>query len=175
MNIEECNKLVENNINLVHHIISHKYPNYTFDEDIYQIGCIGLMKASRTYNEDYGTTFSTYACRCILNEINLEIRKSKAKIRIPKDMIISVYEYISEDDSLSIIDTLCDNSDDIAESELLADISANLNKLLERDRRCILLHIEGFSQKEICKILSISQPQVSRILKKFIEELKEGR
>ncbi len=64
-------KLVEDNLGLVGKVISQKVhdidklPFYTYD-DLFQIGCIGLMKAVAT---DKGGTFSTYAYRLIWNEI----------------------------------------------------------------------------------------------------------
>ena len=80
----ESEYLVENNIGLVGYVIG-KYAgnsltksNALIDrEDLFQIGSIGLLKAARTWKEDSGHAFSTYAVTCIRNELADEFRKQK--------------------------------------------------------------------------------------------------
>lgn len=43
-------------------------------EELYQQGCVGLMKALARYDPDYGTTFSTYAVSMILGEMRMLCR-----------------------------------------------------------------------------------------------------
>lgn len=57
-------RIVEN-MPLVRVIIKKYFPNYTRDDDIFQIGCIGLIKSVDTYDFNRGSAFSTYAGRCI--------------------------------------------------------------------------------------------------------------
>ena len=57
-----------------------KYINPSADpsismDDTYQNGCIGLLKAVRSYKGDHDHAFSTYAIRCIFNEIVAKQRK----------------------------------------------------------------------------------------------------
>ena len=59
-------KLVSFNLPLVH-ALCRRYPRETVDyEDIFQEGCIGLLKALQKYDPEKGTKFSTYAVPFIL-------------------------------------------------------------------------------------------------------------
>ena len=51
----------KNNLGLVWSIV-HRFKNNYYDkEDLFQIGCIGLMKAINNFDVHYGVQFSTYA------------------------------------------------------------------------------------------------------------------
>ncbi|MBQ8655170.1 MAG: sigma-70 family RNA polymerase sigma factor [Clostridia bacterium] len=52
-------------------------------EELYQQGCVGLMKAISRYDPDYGTAFSTYAAAMILGEMRMTSRCS-APVHIPR-------------------------------------------------------------------------------------------
>lgn len=69
-------QLVENNINLVYFVINKHYPTFRQDEDIIQCGKLGLCQAANTWDDEKGA-FSTYATRCIINEIIDEFNKRK--------------------------------------------------------------------------------------------------
>lgn len=63
------------NIKLVYYVCN-KFKNCIIDyEDLVSIGTYGLLKAQKTYNGSY--KFSTYAHKCIKNEILVNIRKEK--------------------------------------------------------------------------------------------------
>lgn len=66
--------LVKNNIGLVSTIVK-KFLNRGYEyEDLFQIGCIGLIKAIRNFNTDFNVRFSTYAVPMIMGEIKRFIR-----------------------------------------------------------------------------------------------------
>lgn len=66
--------LVRNNIGLVSTIVK-KFLNRGYEyEDLFQIGCIGLIKAIRNFNTDFNVRFSTYAVPMIMGEIKRFIR-----------------------------------------------------------------------------------------------------
>lgn len=68
------NELIEVNLPLVS-AISKKFLNRGYEyEDIFQIGCIGLVKAVNNFDEKYNVKFSTYAVPMILGEIKRFIR-----------------------------------------------------------------------------------------------------
>lgn len=68
--------LIEDNMRLVYFLINKYYPTFTNDEDIVQSGMLGLCRAAETWNEEK-SVFSTYASKCILNEIKKELRERK--------------------------------------------------------------------------------------------------
>ena len=63
-------KIIIQNIKLVIYEINKKFNNVEYDkEDLISIGIIGLIKAINTFNIEKGYKFSTYATKCIDNEI----------------------------------------------------------------------------------------------------------
>ena len=73
-NVEALNKLIEANLPLVTSI-SKKFTNRGYEyEDIYQIGCMGLVKAIKNFDNKYNVKFSTYAVPMIIGEIKRFLR-----------------------------------------------------------------------------------------------------
>lgn len=72
-------QLIEHNLRLAAHI-ARKYtvPGCT-QEDLVSIGTVGLIKAVQSYKKSCGTTLSTYAARCIENEILMALRAAKKR------------------------------------------------------------------------------------------------
>ena len=76
-NTEALNKLIEANLPLVTSI-SKKFTNRGYEyEDIYQIGCMGLVKAIKNFDEKYNVKFSTYAVPMIIGEIKRFLRDDR--------------------------------------------------------------------------------------------------
>lgn len=66
--------VVEENLGLVWSIV-HRFKNTYYDkEDLFQIGCIGLMKAINHFDPEYNVQFSTYAVPIIMGEIKRYFR-----------------------------------------------------------------------------------------------------
>ena len=57
------------NEKLAYWVLAKYYPAFQMDEDYQQMAKIGLWKACLGYKEDAQIKFSSYASRCILNEI----------------------------------------------------------------------------------------------------------
>ena len=65
----KTNNLAENNLGLVH-LCANKFRNKGIEyDDLYGAGCIGLLKASKAFDDTRGVKFSTYAVPVILGEI----------------------------------------------------------------------------------------------------------
>jgi RNA polymerase sporulation-specific sigma factor len=66
--------ILEQNINLVRSIV-HRFTGRGYEwDDLFQIGCIGLVKAIDRFDTAYGVKFSTYAVPMIIGEIRRFIR-----------------------------------------------------------------------------------------------------
>ncbi|HEY3425219.1 MAG TPA: SigF/SigG family RNA polymerase sporulation sigma factor [Negativicutes bacterium] len=66
--------ILEHNINLVRSIV-HRFTNRGYEwDDLFQIGCIGLIKAIERFDINFGVKFSTYAVPMIIGEIRRFIR-----------------------------------------------------------------------------------------------------
>jgi len=71
---EAMTKLIEMNLALVSSI-SKKFLNRGYEyEDIFQIGCMGLVKAINNFDSNYNVKFSTYAVPMIIGEIKRFLR-----------------------------------------------------------------------------------------------------
>ena len=66
--------LVNENIKLVYYTINKYHSKYIRDEDMIQVGMVGLCKAADKYDERK-VKFSTFACVCIRNAIRDELKK----------------------------------------------------------------------------------------------------
>lgn len=71
---EACEKLLEENVGLIWSIVRRYYGRGVDAEDLYQLGCLGFLKAVRGFDPAYGTQFSTYAVPKIAGEIRRFLR-----------------------------------------------------------------------------------------------------
>jgi len=67
-------KLVEENSGLIWSVARHFFGRGVDADDLYQIGCIGFLKAIKGFDIEYGTQFSTYAVPKISGEIRRFLR-----------------------------------------------------------------------------------------------------
>ncbi len=66
---EERNRLVESNLGLVHSCANRFRGRGAEYDDLFQAGCVGLIKAADNFEPERGFSFSTYAVPVILGEI----------------------------------------------------------------------------------------------------------
>ena len=172
--------LVERNLRLVVHIVK-KYQNADEDiDDLISIGCIGLIKAIKTFDDKKGR-LATYACRCIENELLMFLRGKKKSSRE-----VSLFEPIGQDkegNEIHLVDVIEQTQPDIVENmELTGNIKrlfALINSdLTERERQILIMRYGLYgnrevTQNEIGEALGISRSYVSRIEKKALGKLRE--
>lgn len=78
--------LVEGNLKLVLSILK-KFINRTENmDDLFQIGCIGLLKAIDNFDLSHEVKFSTYAVPMILGEVKRYIRDNSSSIRVSRSL-----------------------------------------------------------------------------------------
>ena len=75
---EACGRLIEENTGLIWSIVRRYYGRGAEPEDLYQLGCVGFLKAIRGFEPAYGTQFSTYAVPKIAGEIRRYLRDDGA-------------------------------------------------------------------------------------------------
>ena len=71
-------RLLQENAGLIWSIVRRFYGRGTEPEDLYQLGCLGVLKAIDGYDPAYGTQFSTYAVPKIAGEIRRFLRDDGA-------------------------------------------------------------------------------------------------
>lgn len=171
-------KLIEHNLRLVAHIVK-KYDSKTDDtDDLISIGTIGLIKGIDSYSNSKNTRLTTYAARCIENEILMNFRNNKKR---NKD--ISINESVGfdkEGNEITILDILKtptpDFALDIHKENSIDDMKKYLSILNDREKEIItyrygLNNTDEITQKEISKKLGISRSYVSRIEKRALTKM----
>ena len=175
---EARNELILHNVKLVMYEVKKRFCFAGFDvEDLVSVGNIGLIKAVETFDKEKGFNFSSYATRCIDNEILMYLNKSKSeKVDTSLDKpVVGGHN----DDEMDIMDTIKDNTDIVNEwlaKERLQIIREAVEKLPEQGREIIKLYFgfynnKTYTQNEISRILSISQSEVSKKIKLFLSDL----
>lgn len=69
-----CEQVLEDNTGLIWSVVRRYYGRGVEPDDLYQLGCLGFLKAVRGFDADYGTQFSTYAVPKIAGEIRRYLR-----------------------------------------------------------------------------------------------------
>ncbi len=71
---EATEKILEQNSGLIWAVVRRYFGRGVDPDDLYQLGCLGFLKAVRGFDMDYGTQFSTYAVPKIAGEIRRYLR-----------------------------------------------------------------------------------------------------
>ena len=173
--------LINHNLRLVAHIVK-KYSNSSKEaDDLISVGAIGLIKAINSYSSEKGAQLSTYAARCIENEILMLFRANKKhKNNVSLEESIGTEK---DGNEIMLADVICDNEKDtveIVENNILTEKLINLIKdsLSEREYKilCLRYGIGGrvaYTQREVAKKLGISRSYISRLEKKALETVRE--
>lgn len=181
---ERQKSMVEDNINLIHHILKKSnFGNVSADEydDYFQQGAYGLCLAAKSFDESKGFEFSTLACTYILGYLRRYYRDfAQGPIRPTRSQFDKkqspTYLYynkaVNYDDNTDseILEFLhIESSDSNFDNETVSDIDFERfsQALRERDKNVVELARQGATQIEIAKVTGISQAQVSRIKKKL--------
>ena len=75
---EACGRILEENAGLIWSIVRRYYGRGVEPEDLYQLGCLGFLKAVRGFDPAFGCQFSTYAVPKIAGEIRRFLRDDGA-------------------------------------------------------------------------------------------------
>ena len=75
---DACERMMEENAGLIWSVVRRYYGRGTDPEDLYQLGCLGFLKAVRGFDPTFGCQFSTYAVPKIAGEIRRFLRDDGA-------------------------------------------------------------------------------------------------
>lgn len=130
-------KVVNYNLPLVHAICKRFSPLEILDyDDLFQEGCIGLLKALTRYDPDRGTKFSAYAIPFILGEIRACLRRNGHLLKVSRSYIEHYCRFLN--------------------------IKEELTKKLKRQPRLDeIAEKMGMSSEEIVWLMSLNTPAIS--------------
>lgn len=173
-------KLISRNLRLIAHVIKKYNVPESLQDDLLSIGTIGLIKAVDSYSLEKGSKFSTYAARCIENEILMYFRSQKKSAG--DKSINDVIDTDKEGNELTLVDIIVgeDNIAEDLEKKINIEKMIKLLKNLEdREQRVLILRYgldnkPPRSQQETADLLGISRSYISRIEKRAIEKMRQG-
>lgn len=145
-------------MNLVYSLVSKEYPTYTHDEDIIQCGMLGLCKSAEKWNEEKGK-FSTFAWKCIRNEINAEFRRRSKQ----KGVLSLDYEVDGEDGERTSFGDFVVGEEDVA----YVDVEFDSDSLTNRENQIFGLYKQGLTPDEIVKIVGCPKQCVWKTMRKI--------
>lgn len=174
-------KLIKENNGLIWSVVRRFWYCQIEPDDLYQIACIGFIKAVRRFDFEYKVELSTYAVRYIFGEIKKFIRDDGI-VKISRNIketgfklkMESINQYVYEDNNCEKQERITlenSNEEDVINKVLISNL---LEHLKIRDKKIIeLRYFKEKTQTEVAGILGISQVQVSRIERRLLKELKQ--
>ena len=148
------------------------------------VGTYGFVKALNTFNKSNGTKFSTYAVKCVLNEVYYFLRKEQKHLM----MTDSLDEVIASDNNgnkLTIGDTISNTvrtgEKSTEEKILLEELRKTLLQCIDclpNDEQYLIIYRYGLdnniikTQTEIAETLNMSQANISKLEKTCLKKLR---
>ena len=175
---EALSQILEENKGLIWSIVKKFIGKGYETEDIYQIACIGFIKAIKRFSFEFENELSTYSVQYMLGEIKKFFRDDGI-IRISRNKkeqgfrlkIESIYDEVCK--GKEKVEVIFLNEDEQAKVIDKITLSDMIGKLNRRDREIIYLrYFKDKTQNQVAKILGISQVHVSRIEKRILLEFK---
>jgi len=173
-------RLINHNLRLVAHIVK-KYSTAGEADDFISVGVIGLIKAINTYQPEKGTQLSTYASRCIENEILMLIRMNKKHSNV-----YSLEEKLghdSEGNEITLLETIESNEtnvDEVVENKIISEqLVKKMKKLLSpREFKIICMRYgvmgtPALTQREVALKMGISRSYISRLENKALKIIEK--
>ena len=186
-NISVRNKLIEHNLRLVMYIIRLNLSGISqgiysiSEEDLFEIGVIGLIRAVDTYNPEKSVNFSSYATKIISNTIIGSLRKP-LKRTTEVSLNNSLTNTGNSESTFMELLLITESAEDIfMRKELYRLVLDSIKNLNDREKQIIELRFpldgDALVHTEIAKIMNLSREtiRVSEIkaiakIKKYLEE-----
>lgn len=187
-------ELFDKNQKLVGFAFKKYIGNYSLSdyEDVIQEGMLGLWQAAVRFDESKGVKFNTFAMKYIYGYMLRYIRAERNMIRVPRavrdagdsdtiNKILNVYsldaeKQVDDNKSTSLIDTIADLPDDyeyITEEiidKFLDTIENPIHRDIMEEYYYTTVWYGKITQRDLYEKYGISQPNLSRILKRYNDE-----
>ena len=192
---DACEQAVLENNGLIWSVVRRYYGRGVEPDDLYQLGCLGFLKAVKGFDFAYGTCFSTYAVPKIAGEIRRFLRDDGTiKVgRSVREQSLTHYTHrerlrqeLGREPSLSeLAERIGWTPEEIAQVDLATEAPEDalverialreaVNQLPEKERMTILLrYFKGLTQERTARVLGVSQVQISRLERRGLERLRK--
>lgn len=169
--METDDELIINNMKLAYKLAWEYYIKFNklFEiEELQSVALFALVKAAKTY--DSTKVFSTYAYRCIKNELLYFYRQNNRYSNY-----YSLSDKINFNEDLCFEDVLKDEFDleeIFIEQNNLDTLKTYINSLDDKEKVIVNLILDGYTQKQIAQKLNVTQPQICNLYKKIVNKLR---
>lgn len=170
--------LVEKYIPLIRHIIRNYYSSFLEYEDLLQEGFIGLLNAIDEYKpEKFEVKFSSFAYICIIRRIYNIIKVTSGNKHRALNDAVSLYTFINQEGSLTIIDLIPDSDSPLEEVEELL-MTKELHGVLKNclslfEYAVCSLMLKGYSSREIELELQVGSKAVDNARTRMKTKLRK--
>lgn len=175
---------IEDHTKLIHNVIKNidaQRKGYEY-QDLFQIGCIGLVKAGKTYAKERNIKFSTYATRCIKNEIFRTFQCDKWLVGSSYDRIdgiakppVSLEKEIKEGFDFYKFMKCEDNLEKNILDKLEIEQFFKTNSLTDRERKILYLYFfRDYTTIEIGEVFKCTYQSISKIKNKAIKKIQQN-
>ena len=174
--------IILNNLGLVNKVIMDKIIYNIADyDDLFQVGCVGLIVAVNTFDESKNVKFSTYAYKVIHMEILNYLKQNQNKNE--NISLDTTFLNKEDDDDLNLMSIVVDDRNGPEDIFIMNEEREIINKLLKKARmsdrnKFIILLYYGFynnrvyTRKELANIFNISSTYVGKVIDSFLKEMK---
>lgn len=138
------------------------------DSDMIQEGMVALLSACRSYNADKGMSFKNYLMLCVENRYRSMMRASARQRAVPPRNMIS----LEEDADVAFDPTVTSLPEMVETREYIDSLHRILkNSLSNLEYKVAILHLSGYTYKEIAQRLNISLKSVDNAQTRIRQKL----
>ena len=179
-------EMINGNLRLVLSVIQRFVGRGENPDDLFQVGVIGLIKATRSMRDTAYRAMQIKEQLTARNNREPTVEEIARMMDVPKETVVlaleavvepvSLYEPVFTDgsDTVYVMDQIGDKSDDSTWLEELS-LKEAIAGLSDREKRILTLRFfRGKTQMEVASEIGISQAQVSRIEKNALNSIKKN-
>lgn len=115
-------KFIVGNMRLVLSLVKRFWSKRANADDVFQVGCVGLIKAIDNFDVSVGVKFSTYAVPMILGEIKRFIRDGNS-LRVSRSIRDTAYKV------LKVRERLEENDEDVTYDKIAAEMNVAVSEV----------------------------------------------
>ena len=145
-------------------------------DDMFQTGCVGLVKAANSFDPSKISSFTSYAYRVVKNEIFYMYRIIRTRNKADMYAISLDQKYTvdnNKDEDVTLGDMMPARMDTLDEAITHTNYNRFIQSMTKREQQIWKLYELGANQRKIARMMNLSQSYVSRLLKKLKERLLE--
>ncbi len=143
-------------------------------DDMAQEAAIGFLHAIRSFDPQNGTSFRTYAERCVENVLISAVRTYFSR----KNSLLNDHEQLDDQNfsgRYAVEDTLSDPEGAVMEEASSGLTDAVFSELTELERSVVEMRLHGLSYEESAKALGISTKSVDNAIQRVRQKFRSSR